>query len=93
MNSKKDRVGVWLRLLQFIAICNKIALGGFALYSDDSDTPLGSGEQSDDDAVNRDWVSVVESAIETLATGLEEANPELIEELEAALGAFRRSPN
>lgn len=79
--------------MTFIAICNKIDWGDNALNSDESDKPPGSGGQNDDDIVDGDWVSVLESALEALASDTENANAELIEELEAALEAFRSLRN
>lgn len=59
------------------------------MNSDENDKRAGSGGQNDDDAVDGDWVSVLESALEALVSDPENTNAELIEELEAALAAFR----
>lgn len=62
------------------------------MNSDENDKRAGSGGQNDD-AVDGDWVSVLESALEALASDPENTNAELIEELEAALAAFRSLRN
>lgn len=65
--------------------------GGVGLITDENDKLFGPIGQNNDEAVIRDWVFVLESAIETLTTETKEPNPELIEELKAAIEAFNCS--
>lgn len=93
IESSTDLVTDWLEPLILVAICNISNLGGIALNSDENDKPPDSNGQSDGRVVQRDWVSALENAIETLVADSEDANSQLIEELEAARQAVETSRN
>lgn len=88
IHSSVDLLIELLEVLIFIAICNIDGLGGITLNSDDDDNLPVSIRQSDYTGADRDWISLLETAIETLATDANDASTELLKELQSALLAL-----